>query len=161
RLHPLAPCRVHWGEVRVGHDHLMAEFLHTPRHPLALRRRLDQHARLRPLSQHRRKSLSICLDPPFFNNLSVLPDNADLAIHLVNVDTYTLHGWPPSPGGFDRVLWSFQLPRWSGGQPLHPIYPFSALDSKLPTELWSWMDAQRKSGNELLAISHNANVSDG
>jgi Protein of unknown function (DUF3604) len=42
-----------------------------------------------------------------------------------------------------------------------PDYPFSALDSKLPTELWNWMDAQRKAGNELLAISHNANVSDG
>jgi hypothetical protein len=42
-----------------------------------------------------------------------------------------------------------------------PPYPFSALDSKLPTELWKWMDAQRKAGNELLAISHNANVSDG
>jgi hypothetical protein len=42
-----------------------------------------------------------------------------------------------------------------------PDYPFSALDSKRPTELWDWMDAQRKAGNELLAISHNANVSDG
>jgi Protein of unknown function (DUF3604) len=42
-----------------------------------------------------------------------------------------------------------------------PPYPFSALDSKLPTDLWSWMDGQRKAGNELLAISHNANVSDG
>ena len=42
-----------------------------------------------------------------------------------------------------------------------PDYPFSALDSKLPTELWNWMDTQRKAGNELLAISHNANVSDG
>lgn len=42
-----------------------------------------------------------------------------------------------------------------------PDYPFSALDSSAPTELWKWMDAQRKSGNELLAISHNANVSDG
>ena len=42
-----------------------------------------------------------------------------------------------------------------------PDYPFSALDSKLPTELWHWMDAQRKAGNELLAISHNANVSNG
>jgi len=42
-----------------------------------------------------------------------------------------------------------------------PDYPFSSLDSKLPTELWNWMDAQRKAGNELLAISHNANVSDG
>ena len=42
-----------------------------------------------------------------------------------------------------------------------PDYPFSSLDSTRPTELWNWMDAQRKSGNELLAISHNANVSDG
>jgi hypothetical protein len=38
---------------------------------------------------------------------------------------------------------------------------FSALDSQDPTELWKWMDVQRKAGNELLAISHNANVSDG
>jgi hypothetical protein len=42
-----------------------------------------------------------------------------------------------------------------------PDYPFSALDSKRPPDLWNWMDAQRKAGNELLAISHNANVSDG
>ena len=39
--------------------------------------------------------------------------------------------------------------------------PFSALDSTHPEDLWNWMDAQRKAGNELLAISHNANVSDG
>jgi hypothetical protein len=39
--------------------------------------------------------------------------------------------------------------------------PFSALDSLHPEELWKWMDTQRKAGNELLAISHNANVSDG
>ena len=42
-----------------------------------------------------------------------------------------------------------------------PDYPFSAMDSNVPTELWKWMDTQRKAGNELLAISHNANVSDG
>ena len=42
-----------------------------------------------------------------------------------------------------------------------PAQPFSALDSKHPVDLWSWMDGQRKAGNELLAISHNANVSDG
>jgi hypothetical protein len=30
-----------------------------------------------------------------------------------------------------------------------------------PTELWKWMDGQRNAGNELLAISHNANLSDG
>jgi len=42
-----------------------------------------------------------------------------------------------------------------------PVMPFSALDSVHPVELWKWMDAQRKAGNELLAISHNANLSDG
>jgi Protein of unknown function (DUF3604) len=39
--------------------------------------------------------------------------------------------------------------------------PFSALDSAYPGDLWNWMDGQRKAGNELLAISHNANLSDG
>ena len=42
-----------------------------------------------------------------------------------------------------------------------PGYPFSSLDSDHPEDLWNWMDAQRKAGNELLAISHNANLSDG
>ena len=42
-----------------------------------------------------------------------------------------------------------------------PPQPFSALDSSNPVDLWSWMDGQRKAGNELLAISHNANLSDG
>jgi Protein of unknown function (DUF3604) len=42
-----------------------------------------------------------------------------------------------------------------------PPQPFSALDSYHPVDLWNWMDGQRKAGNELLAISHNANVSDG
>ena len=42
-----------------------------------------------------------------------------------------------------------------------PVMPFTALDSHHPVDLWNWMDAQRKAGNELLAISHNANLSDG
>ena len=42
-----------------------------------------------------------------------------------------------------------------------PPMPFSALDSSDPEDLWNWMDGQRKAGNELLAISHNANLSDG
>src|SRR5499426_2935121 len=42
-----------------------------------------------------------------------------------------------------------------------PPQPFSALDSPFPDELWKWMDGQRKQSNELLAISHNANLSDG
>ena len=42
-----------------------------------------------------------------------------------------------------------------------PLMPFSSLDSTHPVDLWNWMDSQRKAGNELLAISHNANLSDG
>jgi hypothetical protein len=42
-----------------------------------------------------------------------------------------------------------------------PEAPFSSIDSSHPEDLWKWMDAQRKAGNELLAISHNANLSDG
>jgi hypothetical protein len=42
-----------------------------------------------------------------------------------------------------------------------PEMPFSSLESQDPTDLWKWMDAQRKAGNELIAISHNANLSDG
>jgi hypothetical protein len=42
-----------------------------------------------------------------------------------------------------------------------PTMPFSSLASQDPTDLWNWMDGQRKAGNELIAISHNANLSDG
>ncbi len=42
-----------------------------------------------------------------------------------------------------------------------PDLPFTSIDSEHPEDLWNWMDGQRKAGNELLAISHNANLSDG
>ena len=42
-----------------------------------------------------------------------------------------------------------------------PEMPFSSMDSNHPEDLWKWMDGQRKVGHELLAISHNANLSNG
>jgi hypothetical protein len=42
-----------------------------------------------------------------------------------------------------------------------PLTPYTAIDSQHPEDLWAWMDTQRKAGNELLCISHNANLSNG
>lgn len=42
-----------------------------------------------------------------------------------------------------------------------PKLPFSAIDSVYAEDLWAWMDTQRAAGNELLAISHNGNLSNG
>lgn len=42
-----------------------------------------------------------------------------------------------------------------------PDMPYTSIDSSDPSDLWKWMDGQRQAGNELLAISHNANLSDG
>ena len=42
-----------------------------------------------------------------------------------------------------------------------PGAPFSSLGIQHPEDLWEWMDGQRQAGNDLLAISHNSNLSDG
>src|SRR5215813_14102896 len=42
-----------------------------------------------------------------------------------------------------------------------PEVPFTAIDSTDPRDLWQWTDGQRQAGNELLAVSHNSNLSDG
>jgi len=38
---------------------------------------------------------------------------------------------------------------------------FSSLESQSPEDLWKWMDDQRSAGNDVMAISHNGNLSDG
>ncbi len=57
------------------------------------------------------------------------------------------------------------------GQPLHRnvIFkggkvsgvPFSGFNSKNPEKLWAWMDKERAKGVEVMAIPHNANMSNG
>jgi uncharacterized protein DUF3604 len=75
------------------------------------------------------------------------------------------------PGKFTAFV-SYEWTSMPNNQNLHrnvffrdskhvPAVPFSAIDSQHPEDLWAWMDAQRKAGNELLCISHNANLSNG
>lgn len=40
-------------------------------------------------------------------------------------------------------------------------FPFTAVQSKRPEDLWAWLEVQRKQGHDALAISHNANASGG
>ncbi|WP_353476791.1 DUF3604 domain-containing protein (plasmid) [Salipiger sp. H15] len=40
-------------------------------------------------------------------------------------------------------------------------HAFSAIESDREEDLWAWMDLQRESGAELLAVPHNGNASDG
>ncbi len=42
-----------------------------------------------------------------------------------------------------------------------PDVIFSALNSNKPEDLWTWMEAQRKTGIDVFAISHNGNISNG
>ncbi len=42
-----------------------------------------------------------------------------------------------------------------------PPRPFSAFDSENPEDLWLWMDEARASGDDVIAIPHNANGSNG
>ena len=42
-----------------------------------------------------------------------------------------------------------------------PVRPFSSMDSQNPEDLWKWMDVVRGQGDDLLAIPHNSNGSNG
>jgi hypothetical protein len=75
------------------------------------------------------------------------------------------------PGKFTTFV-SYEWTSQPGSQNMHrnvffrnpgkvPDLPFTSLDSQHPEDLWAWMDRQRSAGNELLAISHNGNLSNG
>src|SRR5262249_50785739 len=94
---------VHGGEVRVGHDDVVAQSLQAPGHPLALRRGLEEDAGGRSLPQHLGEAAWIGADPPF-NQLASLGHDADLAFPLMQIDANMVHGWPPYPCATERVI---------------------------------------------------------
>ena len=69
--------RVHRGEVRVGDDHLVPQLFQTPRHPLALRRGLDENAGPGAVAQNLGEPLGRGADAPL-DDLALRAQDADL-----------------------------------------------------------------------------------
>jgi hypothetical protein len=69
--------------------------------------------------------------------------------------TFVAYEWSPMPDGAHmhrNVIIK---------GPVYPELPYTALDSQLPEDLWTWAEAQQQRGVELLLIPHNSNLSDG
>lgn len=73
------------------------------------------------------------------------------------------------PGKFTTFI-GYEWSSMPNGQNLHrnvifrgsaAPHPFSSIDSSKPEDLWSWLTKIRGQGFEALAISHNANASNG
>ena len=82
------------------------------------------------------------------------------------IDTANAHN---QPGKFTTFI-AYEWTSMPGGQNLHRnvIFkgntapaPFTAIDSKDPKDLWTWLSKIRGQGFEALAIPHNGNASNG
>ncbi len=77
--------------------------------------------------------------------------------------TFPAYEWTSAPPGlFTIEQYAQNLHRnvvFKGGK-VSGI-PFSAFNSQDPEDLWAWMDKERAKGIEVLAIPHNANMSNG
>jgi hypothetical protein len=67
--------------------------------------------------------------------------------------------WTPLPGGDNlhrNVLFR------DGKGAADQVFPFSSWDSEDPERLWAWMEGyEQKTGGKIMAIPHNANLSNG
>ena len=81
----------------------MAQLFQVPRHPLALGRGLQQHARRGAAPQDGREPVPAG-DDPLFDQLPLRGEDAELALAFVHIESYSIHGGWPSPfGASERV----------------------------------------------------------
>ena len=95
RLHPATPRGVHRRVIGIGDNDRMPECLEVPRHPFTFCCRLEQHARRRPLAQHRGESLATRHDATV-RDRAVLGEDAELTLAFVQIESYRIH-WLASP----------------------------------------------------------------
>jgi len=105
-------------------------------------------------------------------DLGVFEDQAETA-RKVAADTWSktieIANRQNKPGKFTALI-AYEWTSSDEGKNLHrnvifrgntaPL-PFTAVDSRRPEELWKYLDATRQSGQPVLAIPHNSNLSDG
>ena len=90
------------------------------------------------------------------------------------VEDADAHYEPGTFTTFAAYEWTSSLPRAPGAQGAGNMHrnvifegtddlpdPFSAVDSRHPEDLWTYLERQRMRGVDVLAIPHNPNVSDG
>ena len=127
-LHLTRAGGVHGGEVRVGHDDVVAQSLQAPGHPLALRRGLEEDARgrARPASRQsggdRYGSGAQAVRPPRLGCTSGCPSCADRCQYGPWLAPFSLRH-----RGRDLSVGHSMPPRRVGGQPLHPIYGLESM----------------------------------
>ena len=105
-------------------------------------------------------------------DLSVFGDQTGTARKVAN-DTWSktmeIANRQNRPGKFTALI-GYEWTSSDEGRNLHrnvlfrgdtaPL-PFTAVDSRRPEDLWKYLDATRRSGQPVLAIPHNSNLSDG
>lgn len=77
--------------------------------------------------------------------------------------TFPAYEWTSNPS---KVL---SIPQYAQNMHRNVVFkggkvsgvPFSAFNSQDPEDLWAWMDKERAKGIEVMAIPHNANMSNG
>src|SRR5439155_1995797 len=127
RLHFAGALRVHRREVRVGDDHLVAQRLEAPRHPLAFGRGLDEDPRPPSVAQDLGGPVRLRPDPAL-EQFPRLGQDADLAVLLVDVDANMIHGWPPTLAAMTACLCVGRLYATTLSEGVSRFIPIYALD---------------------------------